>query len=53
MKNEPIVVYRGIAIYDERGYYWFYINNFRFVAESLDDAERIIDGYENREGVDE
>lgn len=45
MKNEPVIVYNTISIYDERGYYWFYINNFRFVAESLDDAERIIDRY--------
>ena len=45
MKNEPIVVYRGIGVYDKKGYYWFYINNFRFVVDSLDDAERIIDRY--------
>lgn len=50
MKNEPVAVYKGIGIYDEKGYYWFYINSFRFAAESLDDAERIIDRYTEEGG---
>ena len=49
MARKPIVVYEGIDIYEEKGYWWFYINSFRFVAESLDEAQRIIDRY-SKEG---
>ena len=41
----PTVVYRGVSIYDSGGEYWFYINAFRFCAESIDGAENIIDRY--------
>lgn len=41
----PAVVYRGVSIYDSGGEYWFYINAFRFCAESIGEAENIIDRY--------
>ena len=41
----PAVVYRGVSIYDSEGEYWFYINAFRFCAESIAEAENIIDRY--------
>lgn len=43
--TKPCANYLGIDIYENHGCYTMYIGSFRFAAESLDEAYRIIDRY--------
>lgn len=47
--NQPCANYLGVDIYDRNGYYTLCIGSFRFAAESLDEAYRIIDRYLDRD----
>ena len=45
MKTKVVTEHKGIHILQEHGQYTFYIKAFRFAAETLDEAIRIIDEY--------
>lgn len=52
-KRKFITTYLNVDIYTENGLFRFYIGAFRFAAESLDEAYRIIDRYHDREEDEE
>lgn len=45
MKTKVVAEHKGITIVEQHGEYAFYIKAFRFAAETLDEAIRIIDEY--------
>lgn len=45
--------YKSVDIYAEKGHYEFYIGSFRFAAESMDEAQNIIDRYGRDDEGDE
>jgi hypothetical protein len=42
---KPKEVYRGISIFESCGELCFYINAYRFTAESIDEAHNTIDRF--------
>lgn len=49
MNLKPIAVYGSVSIYERKGSYYFHIGSYRFNAESLDEAYRIIDRYNGKD----